>query len=57
MRLPIVAALAWVFGTDQSPREKRSSIVIESGPIHRHFRAINSLTLSPVQTAVKIIVA
>ena len=55
MMLPAMlksAALALVFGVDQSPRVNRSSIVIESECIHCHFSAITSLTLRPVQIAV-----
>jgi hypothetical protein len=54
---PMVAALACVFGTDQSPRLYRSSMVMLSAWMQRHFRPISSLTRSPVHTLTESIVA
>src|SRR5579864_7214807 len=48
---PIVAALASDFGCDQSPRQYRSSMEMESRLMHLQRRPINSETRRPVHTA------
>src|SRR6185437_3787821 len=53
----MVALLALDFGQAQSPRQKRSSIVIEFSPTSSHLRATSSLTRSPVWMATYTIVA
>ena len=47
---PIVAAEALVLGVDQSPRQNRSSTVMLSAWMQRHFSPINSETRNPVHT-------
>ena len=51
---PIVAAEARVLGVDQSPRQNRSSTVMLSAWIHRHFSPINSDTRNPVHTLTNV---
>ena len=41
---------AVVLGVDQSPRQNRSSTVMLSAWMHRHFNPITSETRNPVQT-------
>ena len=48
---------ALVFGLDQSPRQYRSSTVMLSAWMQRHFRPISSLTRNPVHTLTESIVA
>jgi len=61
--LSVLVILRWslhwpaVFGTDQSPRLYRSSIVMLSAWMQRHFRPIRSLTRSTVDTLTESIVA
>ena len=45
---PMVALEASLFGAPQSPRQNRSSIVIELAPISFQRKPASSLTLSPV---------